>query len=132
MDTRSDWSHPPQRDSQSSPSSFHFELGMHIGETNSQLRTLTGEVRELPERIAMHLSHELRQWGMVPTATPKSGFAAALKHSTALLQSGLPYVHLVKRSLIALILLSVAVIGNYNPDLAKQMAVKAVGLILGQ
>jgi len=133
MDYREpEWSRPPPRDLQNSPSEFHFSLGMRMGETVTHLQALREEVRELPEQIALHLGAELRHWGMAPTETPKSGFVAALKHWMKFLESGLPYVQLAKRMAIATILLATAVIGNYNPALAKSLAEKAIGLILGQ
>jgi len=126
-----DWSHPSQRDLPNSQSAFHFELGRQIGETNSRLETLITEVRDLPEGIAIHLAHELKSWGLVPEATPKQGFVGVLKLLMTFLQSALPYVQMAKRWVIALVMAAAAVVGNYNPELAKHMIDRVVGYILG-
>ena len=119
MTRGSDWSQPPQ-----DQTGFHFSLGARLGETVSELRTLNQQIYYLPDRMALALAAHMK------TDAPKTSIFAMLKPLTQLLQSGLPYVHLLKRTAIAMILLAIAVIGNYHPELALKLGEKVIGLIL--
>jgi hypothetical protein len=114
-----DWT-PPQ-----DLSGFHFLLGEKIGETTSELRALNGQMHVLPERIAMQLALHfpaLRQ------GEPKVG---PFRHLIHLLQSGLPYVVLAKRTSILLAIWVLAGTGNFGPDQIADMIIKVIGSFLG-
>jgi hypothetical protein len=114
-----DWSQPPD------PSGFHFHLGLRLGETVSELRALNGRMDTLPEQIALQLATHfpaLRQ------GEPKVG---PFRHLIHLLQSGLPYVVLAKRTSILVGIWVLAGTGNFGPDQIADMVIKVIGSLVG-
>ncbi len=107
----------------------HFDLGMHLGETNSHLRALRWEVREIPQQVALHLTSR-----MPHLATAQSGqqnFFATLRQLTQFLQSGLPYVKLAKLLSLIAMLWGFAIIAIYNPKEMASVLKLIIGSIVG-
>jgi hypothetical protein len=111
---------PPAMDS-----GFHFHLGLRLGETVSELRALNGRMDTLPEQIALQLA---THFPALRHGEPKMG---PIRQTIHLLQSGLPYVVLAKRTSILVGLWILAGTGNFSPDQIADMIIKVIGSLIG-